>query len=551
LKTRRTGQEQSLWYKDAVIYQLHVRTFFDSDGNGTGDFQGLIQKLDYILELGANTVWIMPFFRSPGDDDGYDVTDYRAVDPRYGNLNDFRNFVSAAHARGLRVIIELVLNHTSDDHPWFQRARRSEIGSTDRDYYVWSKNDDKFSQARVIFTDVENSNWTWDPIANAHYWHRFYEHQPDLNYNNPAVVQSMIEVMQYWIDQDIDGFRLDAVPYLIEREGTSSESLAETHRILKRIRKSVCERNPDIVLIAEANQPTEKVMEYFGDGDECHMAFHFPLMPQIFMAIAKGKGQPIISAVTRTLDIPDSCQWAIFLRNHDELSLEMVSDKDRQYLWSAYAPEEEARINLGIRRRLAPLMDNDRQRIELMHALLLSLPGSPVLYYGDEIGMGDNIALADRHGVRTPMQWTDEANGGFSSNAEDDLTLPVISDGAYGFRRVNVASQLDDAGSLLNWVRHALAVRSEHDCFGRGTCRILETNNESVISFIRDYAGDIVLCSFNLSSDQQAANIQLNPDLPAPSVLLGSGDLQTGGKGLLAATFAPYAYHWALIATES
>lgn len=532
------------WYKDAIIYQLHVRTFYDANGDGVGDFQGLTAKLDYIVSLGVNTLWLMPFFKSPGDDDGYDVTDFKCIDARYGSFGDFREFICAAHERGLRIIIELVLNHTSDEHPWFQRARHAAPGSSERDFYVWSEDDQKFSDARVIFTDSENSNWTWDPIAGAHYWHRFYEHQPDLNYRNPDVLRSILDVMHFWLDFGVDGFRLDAVPYLMERDGTSSESLPETHEILRTIRQSICGRDADIVLLAEANQQPERVMEYFGDGDECQMAFHFPLMPQLFMAVAKGIRQPIVSVVERTNDIPESCQWAIFLRNHDELSLEMVTRKEREEMWSAYAPNEEARINLGIRRRLAPLMDNDRSRIELMHSLLLSLQGSPVIYYGDEIGMGDNIKLEDRHGVRTPMQWSDRKNAEFSSSHSHSLTLPIIDQGVHSYELVNVEAQEEAENSLLNWIRQAISIRTENKCFSRGTCQFRETENEAVLSYVRESGNNRVLCMFNLSSEWQETEFLAAPEFGKTSSLLGKLNFVTIGDSVLKLRLKPYQYVW-------
>ena len=398
--------QHPLWHKDAVIYQLHVKSFVDADGDGIGDFKGLEGRLDYLSALGINTIWLLPFYPSPGKDDGYDITDYKAIREEFGNLEDFRRFVAAAHRRSIRVLIELVVNHTSDKHPWFQRARRAPPGSPERDFYVWSETDDKFEETRIIFVDTERSNWSWDPVAQSYYWHRFYSHQPDLNFRNPAVVDELISIMSFWLDMGVDGFRLDAIPHLVERDETTNENLPETHTLLKHIRKTIDQAYSGRILLAEANQWPEEARQYFGQGDECHMAFHFPLMPRIFTAIARADKQSIVTIVSQTMDIPKGCQWAIFLRNHDELTLEMVTQEERTFLWDTYASDKRARLNLGIRRRLSPLMGQDRRKIELLHVLLLSLPGSPVLYYGDEIGMGDNIDLGDRNGVRTPMQWS-------------------------------------------------------------------------------------------------------------------------------------------------
>jgi maltose alpha-D-glucosyltransferase/alpha-amylase len=420
--------EEPQWYRDAVIYQLHVKSFFDSNDDGVGDFAGLLQKLDYIAELGVDTLWLLPFYPSPRKDDGYDIAEYRGVHPDYGTLQDARRFVREAHARGLRVITELVINHTSDQHPWFQRARTARPGSSHHNYYVWSDNDHKYPETRIIFLDTEKSNWTWDPVAKAYFWHRFYSHQPDLNFDNPRVVSEVLNVMRYWLDIGVDGLRLDAVPYLVEREGTNNENLAETHEVLRIIRAKLDQNYKGRMLLAEANQWPEDTQQYFGQGDECHMAFHFPLMPRMYMAIAQEDRFPITDILRQTPDIPEGCQWAVFLRNHDELTLEMVTDQERDYLWSTYAADRRARINLGIRRRLSPLLERDRRRIELMNGLLLSMPGTPVIYYGDEIGMGDNIFLGDRDGVRTPMQWSPDRNGGFSKADPARLVLPPIQD---------------------------------------------------------------------------------------------------------------------------
>ncbi|HSV30269.1 MAG TPA: maltose alpha-D-glucosyltransferase, partial [Candidatus Omnitrophota bacterium] len=426
-----------LWFKDAILYQLHIKAFFDSDNDGKGDFRGLTEKLDYVQQLGVDTLWLLPFYPSPLKDDGYDIADYRNINPAYGNLKDFRLFVREAHARGLKVVTELVINHTSDQHPWFQRARRARAGSAARDYYVWSDSDQKYLGTRIIFTDTEKSNWAWDDEAKAFYWHRFFSHQPDLNFDNPRVVREVIAVMRHWLDMGIDGLRLDAVPYLCEREGTNNENLPETHAILKQLRRALDESHPGRIFVAEANQWPEDVLPYFGNADECHMAFHFPLMPRMYMAIAREDRHPITDILRQTPDIPSRCQWAIFLRNHDELTLEMVTDKERDYLWETYAADRRARVNVGIRRRLAPLMENDRRKIELLNSLLFSMPGTPIIYYGDEIGMGDNIFLGDRDGVRTPMQWNEDRNGGFSRADPARLYLPPIMDPVYGYEAVN------------------------------------------------------------------------------------------------------------------
>jgi maltose alpha-D-glucosyltransferase/alpha-amylase len=464
-RTAAVGSDPT-WYKDAVIYQLHVKAFYDSTGDGIGDFPGLTQRLDYIQKLGATTVWLLPFYPSPLRDDGYDISDYRKINPAYGTMRDFRRFVKEAHRRGLRVVTELVINHTSDQHPWFQRARRAKRGTASRDFYVWSDTDRRYEGTRIIFLDTEKSNWSWDPVANAYYWHRFYAHQPDLNFDNPQVLREVIKVMRYWLDMGVDGLRLDAIPYLVEREGTNNENLPETHAVLKKIRAALDAQYSDRMLLAEANQWPEDTAAYFGDGDECHMAFHFPLMPRIYMALAQEDRHPITDIVRQMPDIPDVCQWAIFLRNHDELTLEMVTEEERDYLWRTYATDPKARINLGIRRRLAPLMQNDRRKIELMNALLLSMPGTPILYYGDEIGMGDNYFLGDRDGVRTPMQWSGDRNGGFSRVVPQRIYLPPILDPIYGFPSVNVEAQEGESSSLLNWMRRMVAVRSQSRAFG-------------------------------------------------------------------------------------
>ncbi|MDQ3206649.1 MAG: maltose alpha-D-glucosyltransferase [Pseudomonadota bacterium] len=498
-----------LWFKDAVIYQLHVKSFFDSNDDGVGDFAGLVQKLDYIAGLGVNTLWLLPFYPSPRRDDGYDIAEYCGVHPDYGTMEEVREFIAEAHRRGLRVITELVINHTSDQHDWFQSARRAPKGSPERDYYVWSDNDHALAGTRIIFCDTEKSNWTWDEEAGQYYWHRFYSHQPDLNFDNPAVLDAVLGVMRFWLDMGIDGLRLDAVPYLIEREGTSNENLPETHAILKRIRAEVDAHYPDRLLLAEANMWPEDTQQYFGDGDECHMAFHFPLMPRMYMAIAREDRFPISDILRQTPDIPDNCQWAIFLRNHDELTLEMVTDSERDYLWETYAADQRARINLGIRRRLAPLLERDRRRIELMNSLLLTMPGTPVLYYGDEIGMGDNIHLGDRDGVRTPMQWSIDRNGGFSRADPARLVLPPLMDPLYGFQTVNVESQHRDLHSLLNWTRRMLEVRNRYQAFGRGTLTFLYPGNRKILAYLREFEGELILCVANLSRTLQAVELDL------------------------------------------
>jgi maltose alpha-D-glucosyltransferase / alpha-amylase len=498
-----------LWYKDAIIYQLHVKAFFDANDDGIGDFQGLCGKLDYLQDLGVTALWLLPFYPSPLRDDGYDISDYKNINPSYGRMGDFKAFVREAHRRSLRIITELVVNHTSDQHPWFQRARRAKPGSHLRDFYLWSDTDQKFPETRVIFVDAEKSNWAWDPIAQAYYWHRFYSHQPDLNFDNPRVFRAVADVMRFWLDLGVDGLRLDAVPYLIEREGTINENLPETHEVLRRLRRELDQHHGDHMLLAEANQWPEDVLQYFGAGDECHMAFHFPLMPRIYMAVSTEDRHPITDIMRQTPDIPDSCQWAVFLRNHDELTLEMVTDRERDYLWNHYAADRRARINLGIRRRLAPLMENDRRRIELLNALLISMPGTPVFYYGDEIGMGDNVFLRDRDGVRTPMQWSFDRNGGFSRADPASLYLPPIMDPVYGFEAVNVEAQSRSPSSLLNWMKRLIAARRSRRAFGRGTLRFLYPSNRKVIAYLRSLDDEVILCVANLSRSPQAVELDL------------------------------------------
>jgi maltose alpha-D-glucosyltransferase/alpha-amylase len=551
-RRKETPARDPLWYKDATIYQLHVKSFCDSDGDGIGDFRGALQKIDYIADLGVDAIWLLPFYPSPRRDDGYDIADYRGVHPDYGTMADLRAFIDAAHARDMKIITELVINHTSDQHPWFQRARAAPAGSAARNFYVWSDTDQKYDGTRVIFLDTEKSNWTWDPVAGAYFWHRFYSHQPDLNFDNPRVLREVLSVMRYWLDVGVDGLRLDAVPYLVEREGTINENLPETHAILKRIRTALDAYGPGKMLLAEANQWPEDAQQYFGDGDECHMSFHFPLMPRMYMSIAQEDRFPITDIMRQTPAIPDACQWVVFLRNHDELTLEMVTDKERDYLWNTYAADRQARLNLGIRRRLAPLLEHDRRRMELMNSLLLSMPGTPVIYYGDEIGMGDNIHLGDRDGVRTPMQWSPDRNGGFSRASPESLVLPPIRDPIYGFDAVNVESQQADQHSLLNWTRRMLTVRRRNSVFGRGSLRFLYPKNRKVLAFLREYQGETILCVSNLSRTAQAVELDLSVmagrtpiDLIGGSVFLPVGQLNY----LL--TMPPYAFYWFMLATES
>ncbi len=540
------------WYKDAIIYQLHVKSFFDANGDGIGDFPGLMQKLDYIVSLGVNVLWLLPFYPSPRLDDGYDISAYKAVHPDYGSTADVKRFIKAAHDRGLRVITELVINHTSDQHPWFQRARLAKPGSAHRNFYVWSDNDQLYSGTRIIFLDTERSNWTWDATAGAYFWHRFYSHQPDLNFDNPAVLKAVLGVMRFWLDMGVDGLRLDAVPYLIERDGTSNENLPETHDILKTIRAELDAAYPDRMLLAEANMWPEDTQAYFGEGDECHMAFHFPLMPRMYMAIAQEDRFPITDIMRQTPDIPENCQWAIFLRNHDELTLEMVTDKERDYLWNFYATDKRARINLGIRRRLAPLLERDRRRIELMNSLLLSMPGTPVIYYGDELGMGDNIFLGDRDGVRTPMQWSPDRNGGFSKADPASLVLPPIMDPLYGFDAVNVEAQTRDSHSLLNWTRRILAVRKEHKAFGRGTLRFLYPKNRKAFAYLREHDGETILCVANLSRSAQAFELDLSEFAGAyPVEMLGNAVFPAIGQLTYLLTLPPYGFYWFVLAKDA
>ncbi|HVA95379.1 MAG TPA: maltose alpha-D-glucosyltransferase [Candidatus Dormibacteraeota bacterium] len=534
-----------LWYKDAIIYELHVRAFKDSNGDGIGDFPGLLQKLDYLQDLGVTCLWILPFFPSPLKDDGYDISDYIGVHPMYGTIEDFQAFLNAAHDRELQVVIELVINHTSEQHPWFQTARNAPAGSPERDFYVWSDTDQKYGDARIIFTDTEKSNWTWDPVAKAYYWHRFFSHQPDLNYDNPRVVEEVVKVMRYWLDMGVDALRVDAIPYLVEREGTSCENLPETHAIIKTLRRQIDENYSGRMLLAEANQWPTDVRPYFGDGDECHMAFHFPLMPRIYMALRQEDRLPITDIIAQTPSIPESCQWGLFLRNHDELTLEMVTNDERDYMYLAYSADPRMRINLGIRRRLAPLVDNNRRRIELLVSLLFSFPGSPILYYGDEIGMGDNIYLGDRNGVRTPMQWNGDRNAGFSSATPARLYSPVIMDQVWGYEAINVEAQQSDPSSLLNWMRNMVALRKLFRVFGRGSIEFLDSTNRKVLAYLRTDGNEQILCVANLSRFAQPVDLDLSKlEGMVPIEMLGYVEFPPLGQQPYRLTLAPYGFLW-------
>jgi len=544
--------DDALWYKDAVIYQVNVKSFFDSNDDGIGDFKGLTSKLEYIRDLGVNTIWLMPFYPSPLKDDGYDIADYQDVHRQFGTLDDFRSMLHEAHRLGLKVITELIINHTSDQHPWFQAARQAPAGSPQRDFYVWSDTDQKYLGTRIIFTDTETSNWTWDPQAKAYYWHRFFSHQPDLNFDNPQVMKAVLKIMRFWLDMGVDGFRLDAIPYLVEREGTNNENLRETHAVIKELRAAIDASYANRFLLAEANQWPEDVREYFGDGDECHMAYHFPLMPRIYMAIAQEDRYPIIEIMQQTPDIPESCQWAIFLRNHDELTLEMVTSKERDYMYTTYASDHQARINLGIRRRLAPLMENDLDRIKLMNSLLLSMPGSPILYYGDEIGMGDNFFIGDRNGVRTPMQWSPDRNAGFSRADPQRLYLPPIMDAVYGYQSTNVEAQSRDPSSLLSWTKRLLAVRKTSQAFGRGSRRFLRPGNRKILAYLREFGEDSILCVANLSRSAQPVELNLAPFKGrVPVEMLGRTAFPPIGDLPYLLTISGYGFYWFRLATDA
>ncbi|HEV7344241.1 MAG TPA: maltose alpha-D-glucosyltransferase [Devosia sp.] len=539
------------WYRDAIIYQLHVKAFQDANGDGIGDFAGLMRRLDHVQELGVTAIWLLPFYPSPLRDDGYDIADYRSINPSYGTMKEFKAFVAEAHRRGLRVITELVINHTSDQHPWFQKAREAKPGSAARDFYVWSDSDAKWPETRIIFTDTEKSNWTWDAVAGQFYWHRFYSHQPDLNFDNPRVLDEVLKVMRFWLDMGVDGLRLDAIPYLIERDGTNNENLPETHDVLKKIRAELDRNYSDRMLLAEANQWPEDTRPYFGEGDECHMGFHFPLMPRMYMALAQEDRHPITDIIRQTPEIPENCQWGIFLRNHDELTLEMVTDQERDYLWRTYAEDRRARINLGIRRRLAPLMQNDRRKIELLNSLLMSMPGTPIVYYGDEIGMGDNYYLGDRDGVRTPMQWSTDRNADFSRANPQQLYLPAIQDPVYGYQVINVESQQGDPSSLLNWTRRMVAVRKQHAAFGRGTMTLLYPRNRKVLTYVRETEDERVLCVANLSRTAQAVEIDLSRYKGAvPIELSGRSPFPPIGDLPYMLTLPAYGFYWFLLTDE-
>src|SRR5947208_1287892 len=533
------------WYKDGIIYQTHVKAFFDTNDDGVGDFQGLTRKLDYLQDLGVNILWLLPFYPSPLHDDGYDIADYTAVHPSYGTLTDFKAFLREAHNRGLRVITELVVNHTSDQHPWFQKSRRAKKGSPWRDFYVWSDTPDKYREARIIFKDFETSNWAWDPVAKAYYWHRFYSHQPDLNFDNPAVHDALIKVLDFWMNMGVDAFRLDAIPYLYEREGTTCENLPETHEFLKKLRAHIDKKFPGRMLLAEANQWPEDSRPYFGDGDECHMAFHFPVMPRMYMALAQEDRFPIVDIMAQTPPIPENCQWALFLRNHDELTLEMVTDEDRDYMWRTYAADSQARINLGIRRRLAPLMQNNRARIHLMNGLLFSFPGTPIVYYGDEIGMGDNIYLGDRNGVRTPMQWSADRNAGFSRANPQKLYLPAIIDPQYHYEQVNVEAQQKNPSSFLWWMKRLVLLRKNYQSFGRGSLEFLYPDNHKVLVFTRRFQDEIILVVANLSRFVNYVELDLAAYKGMVAVeLFGHTRFPAIGELPYFLTLGPHSFYW-------
>ena len=534
-----------LWFQDAIIYEVPVRAFADSNDDGIGDFQGLTEKLDYLQDLGVTAIWVLPFFPSPLRDDGYDIADYTSINPIYGTLSDFQQLLDAAHERGIRVIIELIINHTSDQHPWFQRARRAPKGSKERDFYVWSDTPEKYQEARIIFQDFETSNWAWDPVAKEYYWHRFYSHQPDLNYESPEVCQAVFDVLDFWLAMGVDGLRMDAVPYLYEQEGTNCENLPATHAFLKQMRSHVDAKYPNRMLLAEANQWPEDAVQYYAAGDECHMNFHFPLMPRLFMSLQMEDSFPIIDILQQTPQIPDNCQWALFLRNHDELTLEMVSDEDRDYMYRVYAQDTQARINLGIRRRLAPLMQNNRRRIELMNGLLLSLPGTPVLYYGDEIGMGDNIYLGDRNGVRTPMQWSSDRNAGFSRTNPQRLYAPPTIDPEYHYESINVEAQRANPQSLWWWMKRLIATRERFQAFGRGTFEFLYPENRKVVAFMRTYKDEHILVVANLSRFVQTVELDLAEFKGAvPVEIFGRTEFPAVGELPYFLSLSPHAFYW-------
>jgi maltose alpha-D-glucosyltransferase/alpha-amylase len=534
-----------LWYKDAIIYEVAVKSFFDSNQDGVGDLVGLTQKLDYLQDLGVTCVWLLPFFPSPLRDDGYDIADYRNVHPSYGTLDDFRTFLDQAHRRNMQVMIELVVNHTSDQHPWFQAARQAPPGSPERDFYVWSDDDRKFSAAGIVFVDTEKSNWTWDPVAKAYYWHRFFSHQPDLNFDNPDVLREILDAMRFWLDQGVDALRLDAIPFLVEREGTTCENLPETHEVIRKIRAAVDEGYANRMMLAEANLQPKHVRAYFGNEDECHMAFHFPLMPRLFMGLRLEDRQPIVDIMADTPEIPPSCQWGLFLRNHDELTLEMVSDRERDYMYLAYSADPRMRVNVGIRRRLAPLMENNRRRIELLNSILLSMPGTPIIYYGDEIAMGDNIYLGDRNGVRTPMQWSGDRNGGFSRAAPERLYSPVVLDPVFGYPSVNVEAQLSDSSSMLHWMRNMIGLRKLFKVFGRGGIEFLRPANRKILAYLRTSEKEQILCVANLSRFAQPVELDLSRfEGMVPVEMMGYGEFPTIRSAPYPLTLGPYGSLW-------
>jgi maltose alpha-D-glucosyltransferase/alpha-amylase len=550
-QTRQWFEAEPLWFKRSVFYEVHVRSFFDANGDGIGDFRGLTEKLDYLQWLGIDCIWLLPFYRSPLRDGGYDISDFTDIHPDYGTVDDVQELIDAAHARRIRVIADLVMNHTSNEHPWFQRARHAPAGSPERNWYVWSDTDDRYSDARIIFVDTESSNWTWDPVAGQYYWHRFFYHQPDLNYANPDVREAMLDVLRFWLDRGLDGFRLDAVPYLFEREGTNCENLPETHQYLKRVRREIDERYPDRVLLAEANQWPADVVQYFGAADECHMCFHFPVMPRMFMALRREEAVPIYEVLENTPAIPESCQWGLFLRNHDELTLEMVTDEERDYMYSEYAKDPRMKLNLGIRRRLAPLLDNGRDEIELMHAILFSLPGSPVLYYGDEIAMGDNVFLGDRDGVRTPMQWTGDRNGGFSRADFAQLYAPPLMDPVYGFQAVNIEAQLRTPTSMLRWLHRFISLRKEHPVFGFGTYEPIEPSNPRIFAHLRRFEDDLVLCVHNLARSAQAVELDLREyEGRYPVELFGNSRFPRIGELPYLLTLGSRGFYWFALVEE-
>ncbi len=545
-------EREPLWFKRSVFYEIHLRGFFDGDDDGSGDLHGLVAKLDYLQWLGIDCIWLLPMFQSPLRDGGYDIADFFSVHPDYGTIEDFSTFLEESHKRGMRVIADLVMNHTSSEHAWFQESRSGGPGGPKRDWYVWTDDPTLYSEARIIFVDTEPSNWTWDDEAGAYYWHRFFSHQPDLNYDNPEVQEAMLDVLRFWLDLGIDGFRLDAVPYLYEAAGTNGENLPATHDYLKRVRREVDARYPDRVLLAEANQWPADVVEYFGDGDECHMAFHFPLMPRMFMALRREDATPIYEILQRTPDIPDNCQWGLFLRNHDELTLEMVTDEERDYMYGEYAKDPRMKINVGIRRRLAPLMDGGRDEIELLHAILFSLPGSPVLYYGDEIAMGDNVYLGDRDGVRTPMQWTGDRNGGFSRADFAALYAPPLMDPVYGYQAVNVEAQLRTPNSLLRWIHRFIALRKAHPVFGLGTYEPLRTDNDHIFAHIRTLQDDIVLCVHNVARSAQAVELDLSAYAGRfPEEMFGRTRFPRIGELSYLLTLAPRGWFWFQLGSDA